>query len=178
MQCEFIKQNGERCGAFSTDKARLCFAHNPNRKQEHLKAVRKGGKSSIKRKQPLAERINLFDSRSILLLLEDTINRIRILNPNGSIDIKTANSIGFLTSKLVEVKRFIQEEQMDDNYKEIEEFRYWKRNQEKSDRIFESNPEGAIEELIRMQEELIEFNKRELKSQNKYNAKQTTAVQH
>ena len=50
------------------------------------------------------EPIIISDSQSIELLLTDTINRVRSTQPNGAMDIRTANATGFLASKLLEAK--------------------------------------------------------------------------
>lgn len=45
------------------------------------------------------------DALSTLYLLSDTINRIRTARPDGTLDLKVANSVGFLAGKLLESRK-------------------------------------------------------------------------
>ena len=47
--------------------------------------------------------------------MADTINRVRRIRPDGSLDIKVANCIGFLVAKLLEAqKQLVLEERVDE----------------------------------------------------------------
>ncbi len=60
--------------------------------------------------QPLAP-LDLNDNRAVLLLLSDTINRVRA----GSMDVRIANCLGFLSSKILEAREKISlEERLDE----------------------------------------------------------------
>jgi hypothetical protein len=177
MNCNFIKKNNEQCKGFAIHGSDYCFVHSPEAHDKHNLAVKKGGSCSYKDKLELAEAIDLTSTKNLLTLLQDTINRIRVLNPNGSIDLRTANSIGFLSSKIVEVKKIILEELADNGIEEIEEFRRWKHNQEKFDRLFDENPDKAIHDIIEANKELENIQESNLNFKQ-INAKPRATNQH
>jgi hypothetical protein len=84
-----------------------CFAHNPKTKARHLEAVRKGGGVKYKNGLIPAEPLDLTTPKALLPLLADTINRVRKVDSDGSIDVKRANSIAILASKMIEAQKLI-----------------------------------------------------------------------
>jgi len=111
MLCEFLKQDGKQCQATAMKSSLMCFVHNPDTKDQHRAAVVKGGKTSLVRiSQPLSP-LDLNDNRAVLSLLSDTINRVR----EGSMDVRVANCLGFLSSKILEAREKISlEERLDE----------------------------------------------------------------
>ncbi|MCR4278222.1 MAG: hypothetical protein NUV85_04420, partial [Candidatus Berkelbacteria bacterium] len=95
----------------------FCFTHNPDTEQQRLVARKKGGKVSYYRDGLMqAEPIDFSQYKeAIVCLLADTINRVRRIRSDGSIDIKVANCIGFLVAKLLEAqKQLVLEEKVDE----------------------------------------------------------------
>ena len=56
----------------------------------------------------------ITDRKAIIYVLADTLNRARRIRADGSIDIKVANCIGFLSSKIIEAqKELVTAEKLD-----------------------------------------------------------------
>lgn len=107
MKCGFIKVNKKACRAFSLKGEEYCYLHNPGVSLvEKKEAQSRGGKAHLDEMTKL-DPIDLTDPKMILYLLADTINRVRRVRLDGSMDIKTANSIGHLASKMLEAQRVI-----------------------------------------------------------------------
>lgn len=98
MKCKFIKDNETLCNASSMENSSYCYLHNPDIPEEDkLNAQSRGGKANkIKIIEPLSS-IKLTTSNEVVLLLEDTINRVR----SGEMDLKVANCIGYLSGHLI-----------------------------------------------------------------------------
>ncbi len=97
MQCEHIKNNGERCNAKTLINTKYCYFHNPNNQKKRRQDAVRGGKSKLQRiKKPLPS-IETNTMAEVVNLLNDTITRVR----NGSMDLKTANTLGYLSSHLM-----------------------------------------------------------------------------
>lgn len=80
-----------------------CFTHNPTTRKQHQAAARKGGSSALLMKgTTVLPPLNLATARDIATMLSDTINRVRVVNENGSMTIPVANAIGHLSGKLLE----------------------------------------------------------------------------
>ncbi len=92
MQCEFIKQNKEKCKAHAITNSRFCFRHDPKSARRALKASKSGG-SNRSQSVSFNEELRLKTSKDIQVLLGKTINGIW----QGKIPIKVGSSIGFLT---------------------------------------------------------------------------------
>jgi len=116
MKCKGIKTDGTACGAVAIKSSGYCYFHDPDKKTERKEASSNGGKVSYYDKGLVkAEPIDLLtDKKAVLYVLADTINRVRRVKPDGSIDIKIANSIGFLCSKMIEAqKEIVTSERLD-----------------------------------------------------------------
>jgi len=98
MQCKFTKPDGEQCNANAMRDADYCYLHNPDIPEaEKREAMSKGGQSkAITIAEPL-QAVKIEDSQDVASLLAETINLVRA----GKLDVKTANSIGFLSDKLI-----------------------------------------------------------------------------
>ncbi len=105
MKCKHIKSDGTTCKSFAIKDSDFCFFHSPETKQKHLEAVKRGGEAIDSHDYTKLEPIPVEDALSASYLLSDAINRIRIANADGSFDLRTANSLGFLTSKLLECRK-------------------------------------------------------------------------
>ena len=97
MKCEFIKDNGEKCEAHAIKDSEFCYFHNPDiSDEEKRQAQSNGGKTkALTLKDPLPELV-LAKPEDAVLLIADTISRVRA----GTLDIRTANCLGFLADKL------------------------------------------------------------------------------
>jgi hypothetical protein len=98
MKCEFIKSNGKQCSASAMKNSKQCFYHNPTISQRRKKeAQSKGGKANkIALEEPL-EPIGIKNLRDVVLLLENTINRVRMTK----MDTKIANCIFYGSGQII-----------------------------------------------------------------------------
>lgn len=99
MQCKFIKQDGTQCNANAMSRLDYCYTHNPDiSDEEKREGKRRGGKArALTIANPLLPVLPINEPNDVVLLIVDTINRVRA----GELDIKTANCLGFLTDKLL-----------------------------------------------------------------------------
>ena len=97
MKCEFIKPDGTQCEANAMKDSKFCYFHNPDiSDEEKREAQSNGGKTkALTLKEPLPE-LALKTPDDAVLLVADTISRVRA----GTLDIRTANCLGFLADKL------------------------------------------------------------------------------
>ncbi|MEI8060781.1 MAG: hypothetical protein WCG99_00595 [Candidatus Berkelbacteria bacterium] len=105
MKCSHQKTDGKKCQSNTTTGSDFCFVHDPMMKQEHLEATKKGGQSTHSKDYIKLDPIPIEDASSALYLITDTINRIRTAKTDGTLDLKVANSIGFLSGKLLECRK-------------------------------------------------------------------------
>jgi len=98
MKCEFIKPDGTKCEAHAIKDSEFCYFHNPDiSDEEKREAQSNGGKTkALTLKEPLPELV-LAEPADAVLLIADTISRVRA----GTLDIRTANCLGFLADKLL-----------------------------------------------------------------------------
>lgn len=115
MQCNFIKEDGEKCNANTMKNSDFCFTHNPDTAEQKMEAVRKGGLSSKPRKDAeIIEPLDVKNIQDVIRLLEDTINRIRT-NPMTH---QKANCIGYLANVMV---RALETSDLEERMEAIEE---------------------------------------------------------
>ncbi len=87
---------------------RYCYLHNPKiPKAEKRKAQSRGGQVTVLDKTNLLDPVDITDARTVIYILADTINRVRKVQADGSMDVKTANCIGHLASKMLEAQRVV-----------------------------------------------------------------------
>ena len=98
MKCNHTKENGETCEAYAIKDSEFCYFHNPDISDEDKReAQSNGGKTkALTLKEPLPELV-LGKASDAVLLIADTISRVRA----GTLDIRTANCLGFLSDKLL-----------------------------------------------------------------------------
>jgi hypothetical protein len=101
MKCSNINVDGDDCGANAINNSQYCFTHDPTMKQKHLKAAAKGGQSSGDVGGELLPQIPIKRIPDVVVMLEDTLNRVRITKDDGSMDIRVANCIGYLSGQLI-----------------------------------------------------------------------------
>lgn len=99
MQCLHIKPDKSQCQSKAMKESNgYCYFHNPDITEEERKLVQmKGGQASscvLPCPLPLVELKNTDD---VVVLLEDTINRVR----SGEMDVKVANCIGILSGQMI-----------------------------------------------------------------------------
>jgi len=104
--------NGKQCKANAMHNSKFCFMHNPKTKNQVKEAGRKGGQVSCYNKGLIqADPIDILtDGKMVVCLLADTINRVRQVGPDGSLDPKAANCIGLLTTKLLGAQKQLETE--------------------------------------------------------------------
>lgn len=98
MKCVFEKTNGSACEANAMAGSQYCFHHNPaiSAKVKKLAQAKGGQANKIMVKEPLPP-LKIGASKDIVLLLEDTIARVR----SGEMDLKIATTIGYLSGHLI-----------------------------------------------------------------------------
>ena len=98
MKCIFEKTNGNTCEANAMAEGQYCFHHNPAISAEVKKLTQaKGGQANkIMVKEPLPP-LKVSATKDIVVLLEDTIARVR----SGEMDLKIATTIGYLSGHLI-----------------------------------------------------------------------------
>lgn len=98
MKCNHTKESGETCEAYAVKGSDFCYFHNPDISDEDKReAQSNGGKTkALTLKEPLPE-LALSKPSDAVLLIADTISRVRA----GTLDIRTANCLGFLSDKLL-----------------------------------------------------------------------------
>ena len=101
MKCSFIQADGSQCGSNAMKGKNLCFTHNPETKERHLKAASQGGMSNYLGGTSKLPEMPLKTCSDAVALLDDTINRIRIVEIDGSMNIRVANCIGYLAGHLI-----------------------------------------------------------------------------
>ena len=108
MKCQFKNENGKPCNAYAMEGAQQCFFHHSGSKikDKRQEARSRGGQAnSIVVKESLPP-MELKGANDVVLLLEDTINRIR----SGELDVKIGNCIGVLSGqfiKAIEVAKLV-----------------------------------------------------------------------
>lgn len=105
MKCKQTLKNNESCQAWAMKSSEYCFTHNPATAQEKHEAVKRGGSVKYERGLMPLEPIDFRDAKPILWLMADTINRVRRVQPDGMMDVKTANCIGQLSRVLLEAQK-------------------------------------------------------------------------
>jgi hypothetical protein len=98
MKCEFIKPDGQKCEAHAIKDSEFCYLHNPDISDEEKREAqtRGGANRALTIKEPLPELVLTTPDHAVLLIA-DTISRVRA----GTLDIRTANCLGFLSDKLL-----------------------------------------------------------------------------
>jgi hypothetical protein len=98
MKCIYVKDDGEKCNANAISDSEYCYFHDPDipKEEKQLAQTRGGEARSLTLITPLPE-MRLETPADAVMLVADTIKRVRA----GELDIRTANSIGFLTDKLL-----------------------------------------------------------------------------
>jgi len=98
MKCEYIKPDGQKCEAHAVKDSEFCYFHNPDiSDEEKREAQSNGGKTKALTIQEPLPAIALTTPDHAVMLIADTINRVRA----GTLDIRTANCLGFLSDKLL-----------------------------------------------------------------------------
>lgn len=75
----------------------FCYYHNPNVTDEAKRISRRKGGLTNKPKSIHLEPLPLKTSDDVLVLLADTINKVR----SGDMDIRIANTLGYLSMQLL-----------------------------------------------------------------------------
>lgn len=105
MNCQFIKSNGEYCGANPMSDSEFCYFHDPKIDPEKKLAARTSGglanKIILKEALPV---LVINEPKDVINLLADTIDRVR----SGSLEIRTANCLGVLAGQLIKAFEMCQ----------------------------------------------------------------------
>jgi hypothetical protein len=98
MKCKYIKDNQEFCQANAMKDSIYCYLHNPEVLDEDKRlAQAKGGAGNIVRLDEMLPEIKVEKAKDVVLLLQDTVSRVR----TGQMDIRIANTIGYLCGHLI-----------------------------------------------------------------------------
>lgn len=91
--CEFIKEDGEQCGAYAVANSDYCVSHDPTMREVKLEAVKKGGASESYKTMNIAlSPLTINNSSDVVKATIQTINELR----TGTLPPKVANTIGYL----------------------------------------------------------------------------------
>lgn len=97
MKCQFIKTDNTECKANAMKDAEFCYLHNPKIDEEEKHSFQsKGGKANRHTLQVPLEPMKVKNPSDVVVLLEDTINKVRA----GELDLRTANCIGYLSGHI------------------------------------------------------------------------------
>lgn len=101
-QCNFIKENGERCNAIQMKNSEFCYFHNPGTEAERKENIKKGGKRKIyivNSDAVISQRVKfpLTKPKDVTRFLSDLIEN----TVNGKIDVRISSSIAYLCSTLL-----------------------------------------------------------------------------
>lgn len=115
MQCKYTKPDGEQCKAHAIKGEEYCFRHSKDVSDEEKRiASQKGGENRKQIHQEPLPPLSLSEPNHVAILLADTINQVRA----GTMDLRTANCIGFLSSHLT---RALEISEVHQRFKRIEE---------------------------------------------------------
>lgn len=97
MKCQFLKTDNTECKANAMKDNEFCYLHNPevSEEEKHFSQSR-GGKGNKHVVQVSLEPIKVKNPSDVVILLEDTINKVR----SGELDLRTANCIGYLSGHI------------------------------------------------------------------------------
>lgn len=123
MICRGKTATGTNCKANAMSGSNYCFTHNPATREQHRAATRKGGAVSPKAVETsLLPNEKITSLQSVVDVLADAINRVRVVRPDGSMDVKSANTLGFLCGKYAELYKIAN---LEDKIKNWEEGKDW-----------------------------------------------------
>ncbi len=95
-RCKAIKPNSERCKGWAIAGKEFCFTHDPEVKEEREIANKRGGLAPKVHFEPLPE-VNLKTPNDVVVLIEETINKVRA----GEMSTQIATCIGHLAGQLI-----------------------------------------------------------------------------
>lgn len=114
MQCKFIKEDKEQCKANAMDNG-YCYLHNPDIPEEEKQLARvRGGENNAVLVGELMEVTPVKTSRDVVDLMESVINKVK----EGRLDIRVANTIGYLAGV---TQKAIREVEVEERLKRIEQ---------------------------------------------------------
>lgn len=92
-----MKEDGSLCGARALAGSSLCYFHDPARADDRKDAQRAGGRANRPAVTLAAPRRPLKNAADVAALVAETIHHVR----RGELDMKAANSVGFLSGVLL-----------------------------------------------------------------------------
>ncbi len=95
MECEYVKEGGERCQAMAVNGDTCCFAHSalPDIVEKRIMARAEGGRNGRKMMlEPAEVSVAIKSVMDVVTLLEQTVNDVR----QNRVTTNQANCIGFL----------------------------------------------------------------------------------
>lgn len=141
MQCAFIKPDSNQCQAYAMSRGPYCYLHSSDvSEEEKREAQSRGGSATHVDRTQLLEPADMTDTKAVLYILADTINRVRRIREDGSMDVKTANAIGHLASKMLEAQKIMLLE------KQVLDFRGHSRNNDQG--ITHERAKLMLEEVL------------------------------
>jgi len=99
MRCKHTKHDGSPCGAYAIGEGEYCWLHSPDvPDEEKREAQSRGGKAGESVKTalpPLEGSIPLKTPEDVLAVIRRALQGVVA----GTVDIRTANSVGYLTDR-------------------------------------------------------------------------------
>ena len=77
-------------------ESQFCFSHNPDMEKERMSAVSRGGSAPRRNYKPLPV-VKIENTKDVVNLISITISEVR----SGSIELRAANCIGYLSGHLI-----------------------------------------------------------------------------
>ena len=105
MQCEFLKADGERCGAQAMVGTTRCYLHNPAISAEEKRAAQaRGGRTHAPVLTASLPVIPVNTPLDVITLLADTVGRVR----SGELNVRLANCLCALAGQLLKAFEMTQ----------------------------------------------------------------------
>ena len=115
MQCEHIKDDGNRCRVSAMRGSSFCYRHNPDIPQEEkLAASRRGGIGNRARADVALGEIELKSVQDVLHLLKLVTEEML----NGRLDQRVASTTGYLMNVAL---RALESSDLEDRIKKLED---------------------------------------------------------
>lgn len=105
MKCSFLSKDKSNCSAHAMIGSQYCYFHNPEIDEGSKKSAQsRGGKGNATLiREPLPP-VSIKEAKDVVLLLEDTVNRVRA----GEVEVRIGNCIGLLSGQIIKALEIAQ----------------------------------------------------------------------
>ena len=115
MNCSALRDDQSTCKAYAMTGSGFCYLHNPDISQvDKREAQARGGRGNKETPAEPLPPVTLRDTSDVISLIEKTINEVRA----GTLDVKTANCLGYLAGHFVKA---VEISELEKRLGEIEE---------------------------------------------------------